>query len=69
MASFTQDGKAETPVFPWSLHFVPNVYLDFPATVEAGYTDFRDDLKTITEGTKLYDVYATDLPTELGGTK
>ena len=69
MASITQDGTAETPVFPWSLRFVPNADLDFPATVEAGYTDFRDDLKTITKGTKLYDVYATDVPTELGGTE
>ena len=69
MASYTQDGTAETPVFPWSLRFSPGGAYSFPDTVSNGYTDFRDDLATIAEGTVLYNVYAMDQPAELGGTE
>ena len=70
MASYDQDGNAEAaPVFPWMLHLVPSGEYSFASTVEEGYTDFRDDLMTITEGSTLYDVYAWDQPEELGGTE
>lgn len=67
MASYTQDGKAVTPVFPFSLRFAPSGAYSFPDTVAAGYTDFREDLKTIKSGSVLYKVYAMDAPAELGG--
>ena len=70
MASYTQDGQKESSVnFPWSLRFVPSGQYSFPSTVADGYTNFLDDLATITSGSVLYDVYATDKPTELGGTE
>lgn len=69
MASYAQDGSAETPVFPFSLRFSPGGAYSFPDTVSNGYTDFRDDLKTIQSGTVLYNVYAMDAPAELGGTE
>ena len=69
MASYTQAGKAETPVFPFSLRFAPGGKYDFPDTVANGYTDFRDDLATIRQGTVLYEVYAMDKPAELGGSE
>ena len=70
MASWDQNGKAEAkPVFPWKLHMVPNAEFEFASTVAEGYTDFRDDLMTISEGSTLWDVYAWDNPEELGGTE
>ena len=70
MASFDQEGNAEpNPVFPFSLRLVPNHDLDQPATVAEGYTDFREQLKAIPQGSWLYDVYAMDQPVELGGTE
>ena len=69
MASKTQDGKSETPVFPWSLRFEPNSAFKFPSTVAAGYVDFMKDLATIKSGTVLYTVYAMNKPKELGGTE
>lgn len=70
MASYTQDGTQESEVnFPWSLRFAPSGQYNFPSTVAEGYTNFLDDLSTITEGSVLYDVYAMDKPTELGGTQ
>lgn len=69
MASYAQDGSAETPVFPFSLRLSPGGAYSFPDTVSNGYTDFRDDLKTIQSGTVLYNVYAMDAPAELGGTE
>ena len=67
MATYMQDGTPEIPVFPWSLRFVPVSGYTFPSTVEDGYTDFRTDLSQIHAGTTLYDVFATDVPVELGG--
>jgi hypothetical protein len=67
MASVKQDGTAETPFFPWSLRFAPSGKYSFPSTVSNGYTDFRTDLATIESGSVLYDVYAMDQPSELGG--
>ena len=69
MASIKQDGIAETPIFPWSLRFAPSGKYSFPSTVASGYTDFLTDLASIEEGSVLYDVYAMDQPSELGGTE
>ena len=70
MASYTQDGQQESSVnFPWSLRFAPSGQYSFPSTVAEGYTNFLDDLATITSGSVLYDVYAMDKPSELGGTE
>merc|ERR1711934_1316961 len=70
MASWDQDGNAEaSPLFPWMLHLVPSGEYEFASTVAEGYTDFRDDLMSITEGSTLWNVYAWDNPEELGGTE
>ena len=70
MASYTQDGQKESEVvFPWSLRFVPGGEYNFPSTVADGYTNFLDDLSSITADSVLYEVYAMDKPTELGGTE
>ena len=70
MASYKADGSAEVdPVFPWKLRFAPTGLLSTPASLEEGYTDFRDDLARIPTGSTLYVVYATDKPEELGGTE
>ncbi|HCP21037.1 MAG TPA: peroxidase [Marinobacter hydrocarbonoclasticus] len=55
----TQRGEAVSdPKAPSQVYFVPNPELTthFPREPH----DFRESLMTLTEGTKLYDVYATD---------
>ena len=52
---------------PWKLRFEPTGEFNFPATVAEGYTDFRTDLATIPSGSTLWNIYATNVPTELGG--
>lgn len=52
---------------PWKLRFEPTGEFNFPATSAEGYTDFRKDLATIPSGSTLYNIYATNTPTELGG--
>ena len=71
MAAYTEDGTAEaSPVFPWNLRFQPTGEIMFPNTLAEGARDnFMDDLATIPAGSVLYDVYAQDKPTELGGTE
>ena len=70
MATYMQDGQMESEVnFPFSLRFSPSGQYKFPSTVAEGYTNFQDDLSSITEGSILYDVYAMDKPVELGGTE
>ena len=71
MAQYKQDGTEEAaPVFPWKLRFVPGDGLRFPDTMQPGQTgDFTDQLASIATGTMLYDVYALDMPEELGGTE
>lgn len=70
MASYTQDGHKEaSPVFPWKLRFEVSGEYKFASTVDEGYTDFREDLMSITEGSTLYYIHAWDKPEELGGTE
>ncbi len=59
MAKVTQSGDSvSNPKVPTQVYFVPNPQLtqDFPTEAH----DFRDSLMTLPEGTKVYDVYATD---------
>ena len=58
MASITQEGDAEDPVFPWSLRFEPTGEFEFP---EKTYdVPFEEYLQTIPAGSTLFNVYATD---------
>jgi len=67
MASFTQEGVYEGPVFPFSLRFEPSGDWEFP---EKTYLkSFEKYLQTIPEGALLYNIYAMDKPAELGGTE
>ena len=52
---------------PWKLRFEQTGEFVFPATVEEGYTDFRTNLASIPSGSTLFNIYATDVPAELGG--
>ena len=57
-------------MFPWKLRFVPSGEYRFPDTMQPGQTgDFRDQLASIEVGSVLYDVFAIDVPVELGGTE
>lgn len=54
-----QNGQAvDYPRAPTQVYFVPNP--DLKASLPNEPHDFRQSLMTLTEGTKLYDVYATD---------
>jgi len=52
---------------PWKLRFEPTGEFSFPATVAEGYTDFKTELPSIPSGSTLFNIYATNEPTELGG--
>ena len=68
MASIDQAGQSEQTVnMPWKLRFEQTGEFVFPATVEEGYTDFRTNLASIPSGSTLFNIYATDVPAELGG--
>jgi len=69
MAAFAQDGTAEADVkFPWSLRFEPSGDFEYPSTTyDVPFETYLDT--TIPEGSKLFNIYATDAPTELGGTE
>jgi len=67
MAAYTQDGAAESPVFPFSLRFEPTGEWVFPETTYD--TPFEQYLQTIPEEALLFNVYAMDQPVELGGTE
>jgi len=67
MATYGEDGvKVESPVFPFSLNFVPSSVPSFP---DEYIQPFTEQLMTLPSGTELYKVYAKDGPTELGGTE
>lgn len=60
MAETQSDGSAEaSPVSPTQVYFVPAA--EVRGLFAEGEHDFRDDLLSLPEGTKLYDVYATDM--------
>ena len=60
MAKVNQDGSAAGSVkTPTQIYFVPNPTLR--NTISTAPHDFRDDLTEIPAGTKVYDVYGTDM--------
>ena len=67
MASITQEGISEWPVFPWSLRFEPSGDWEFPS--DTYEVEFADYLQTIPANSTLFNIYAMDQPVELGGTE
>ena len=67
LISYGEDGvKVESPIFPFSLNFVPSSVPSFP---DEFVQTMPEQLMTVSSGTELYKVYAMDAPTELGGTE
>jgi len=67
-AQWTQDGTEESaPVFPWSLRFEPTGEFSYPH--DTYDVPFETYLQDIPAGSKLFSVYAMDLPKEMGGTE
>ena len=67
-ASIQQDGTVESdPVFPFNVRFHPTGEFTMPAD------NYDEDMATqmlkIPVGTVLYEVWARDVPEELGGTE
>lgn len=59
MAAVNQDGSPVSSVkVPTQVYFVPSA--EVKGQFDSASHDFRDDLKSLTEGTVVYDVYATD---------
>ena len=69
MAKYTQDGTEETDViFPWKLRFEPTGDFNFPSDkYKRTYLEYLKE--DIPSGSKLFNVYAWDMPEELGGTE
>lgn len=65
MASITQEGVAEDPVFPWKLRFEPTGEWEFPK--DTYDVPFEQYLTTIPAGSTLFNIYGWDQPEELGG--
>jgi hypothetical protein len=60
MAETQSDGTVEAnPVKPTQVYFVPTA--EVSGLFAESEHDFRADLLSLPEGTKLYDVYATDI--------
>lgn len=66
MAKYDQNGKdyGSNLNFPFSLRFHPTGKIMFP---DEYVTDFTNQLMTIPTGSTLYQVFALDKPTQLGG--
>ncbi len=59
MAAVKQDGSAVAAAkAPTQVYFVPTA--DVKGQFDTAAHDFRDDLTSLTEGTVVYDIYATD---------
>jgi hypothetical protein len=59
MATVNQDGSPVSSVkVPTQVYFVPSI--EVKGQFDSAAHDFRDDLTSLTEGTVVYDVYATD---------
>ncbi len=59
MAALKQDGSAvAAPKTPTQVYFVPTK--DVKGHFDTAAHDFRDDLASLTQGTAVYDIYATD---------
>lgn len=69
MADHGTDGVVEADIsFPWSLRFEPTGEFTYPSTTyDVPFETYLDT--TIPVGSTLFNIYATDLPTELGGTE
>jgi len=70
MAEYDTTGKKEeSKVFPFSLRFKPtaNVHTLIPKEYPGDVMAFVGQLETVPANAKLYDVYALDKPTEMGG--
>jgi hypothetical protein len=67
MASITQEGVAEDPVFPWKLRFEPTGEFGMPS--DTYDVPFEHYLTTIPADSTLFKIYAMDQPEELGGTE
>merc|ERR1712080_290790 len=64
---YGENGEAvASPVFPYMLRFHPTGELSF---ADEYHGLFTEDLVSIDEGSTLYEVWAMDQPTELGGTE
>merc|ERR1711953_465071 len=58
--------EAADVLFPFMLTFKPTGEISFP---DEYVNDWLEDLKSIPVGTTLYNIYAQDVPEELGGTQ
>ena len=54
------------PNFPYRLRFHPTGEIAFP---DSFHEPFTGDLVTIPKGTKLYEIFALDMPEEMGGSE
>jgi hypothetical protein len=66
MALYSQEGvKVAAPVFPYSIRYQPNPALSYN---DPEYTmNVFDRMRAIPTGTVLYEVWARDAPSTLGG--
>jgi len=66
-AKYGEDGVMISSLsFPFMLRFHPTGEISFP---DEYVNDFLDDLMSIPKGSTLYEIWALDVPTELGGTE
>ena len=66
MATTDQEGVSVSPVFPWSLRFEPTGEFEYPDDYDVPFETYLAEIPT---GSTLFNVYATDVPVELGGTE
>jgi len=65
ISNYGEDGtQVDDPKFPYRLRFQPTGEIIFP---DEYVRPFTEDLVTIPAGSTLYEVWAMDQPTELGG--
>jgi len=67
-ASVTQDGVEEDPVFPWKLRFEPATSYVTPIEDPSEF-NFTEIMKEIPSGETIYEIYAWDMPEEMGGSE
>lgn len=70
MASIDEAGTTESDVvYPYKLRFQPasDVHSLFPTDAPSDPMAYVDQLQTVPENSTLYEVYALDKPTQLGG--
>lgn len=70
MATIDEAGNTESSVvFPYKLRFAPasDVHSLFPTEAPTDPMAYVSQLQTVPENATLYDVYALDMPTQIGG--